>query len=46
MRSVGQLKQEIRKFRPVNELLRVMKKLNVPQNTERVLQQSIVSKHM
>ena len=33
MVNVNKLKQEIKRFRPVNELVRIMKKLNVPQAT-------------
>jgi hypothetical protein len=45
MAEVGALRNEIKKFRPVNELVRVMKKLNVPAATERILNQRIVAKH-
>ena len=35
--AVESLKNEIRWFKPANELMRVMKKLNVPSATERLL---------
>ena len=33
MEAVNNLKYEIKRFKPVNELIRVMRKLNVPQST-------------
>jgi hypothetical protein len=43
--ALNNLRHEIKRFRPVSELVRVMKRLNVPPATERLLQQQIVSKH-
>jgi hypothetical protein len=45
MQEVRNLRGEMGAFNPVGELLKVMKKLKVPQKTERLLQQRIISKH-
>jgi len=40
------LREEMSEFNPVDELAKVMKRLKVPQKTERLLQQRIISKQI
>lgn len=43
--EIKSLRGEIRRFKPINELVRVMRKVGVPAATERLLSQKIISKH-
>jgi hypothetical protein len=44
--EIASLRAEIKRFKPISELVRVMKKVNVPQHTERLLSQKIISKYV
>jgi hypothetical protein len=44
MEEVRSLRDEMSRFNPVNELVRVMSRLKVPQKTEKLLQQRIISR--
>jgi hypothetical protein len=43
--EINSLRAEIRQFKPISELVRVMKKVGVPSATERLLSQKIISKY-
>jgi hypothetical protein len=44
MEEVKSLRDEMSEFNPVNELVRVMRRLKVAQKTEKLLQQRIISR--
>jgi hypothetical protein len=44
-KKITSLRQEIKQFRPVGELIKIMKKLRVPDETSRLLHKRIVSKY-
>ncbi len=43
--QINSLRAEIRRFKPISELVRVMRKVGVPAATERLLTQKIISKY-